>query len=64
MGHTSPAAMGVQPSHEHRGPVRAPARSLGGGKDGSLPPHLGAGIYHVFSEMIPVQITANIYRGE
>lgn len=43
VGPRSPAAVGVQPAHEHRGPVRAPAGGLGGGEDGSLPPDPGAG---------------------
>lgn len=42
VGHTGPAAMGVQPPHEHSGPVRASTGSLGGGENGSLPPHLRA----------------------
>ena len=41
--HSSPAEMGVQPAREHRGAVRAPARSLGGGEDGPISPHFGAG---------------------
>lgn len=45
MGPAGPAEMGVQPACEHRGPVCASARSLGGGKNGSLPPDLRAGIY-------------------
>lgn len=35
--------MGLQPAHQHRGSVRAPAGGLGGGEDGSLPPDPGAG---------------------
>lgn len=54
MGHTSPAAVGVQPAHEHLGPVCAPAGGLGGGEDGSLPPDLRAGITF-YSQKIPDQ---------
>lgn len=43
VGHPGPAAVGVQPAHEHRGSVCAPAGGLGGGEDGSLPPDPGAG---------------------
>lgn len=43
VGYSGPTAMGVQPAHEHFGPVRAPTGSLGGGENGSLPPNLRAG---------------------
>lgn len=43
VGHSSPAAVGVEPAHKHRDPVCAPAGGLGGGEDGSLPPDPGAG---------------------
>lgn len=43
VGHGRPAAVGVQPAHQHRDPVCAPAGGLGGGEDGSLPPDPGAG---------------------
>lgn len=45
VGHSSAAAMGVQFAHEHGGPVCAPTGSLGGGEDGSLPPHPRAGTF-------------------
>lgn len=44
MGHAGSAAVGLQPAHEHGGSLRAPAGGVGGGEDGPLPPHLGAGI--------------------
>lgn len=43
VGHSSPAAVGVEPAHKHRHPVCAPAGGLGSGEDGSLPPDPGAG---------------------
>lgn len=43
VGHSSPAAVGVQPALKHPDPVCAPAGGLGGGEDGSLPPDPGAG---------------------
>ena len=49
VGHTGPAAMGVQPPHEHSGSVRASTGGLGGGENGSLPPHLRAGNTSLFS---------------
>ena len=51
VGNASAAAMGVQFAHEHRGPVCAPAGSLGGGENGSLPPYPGAGTFH-YSDLI------------
>lgn len=52
VGHAGPAAVGVQPAHEHRGPVCAPAGGLGGGEDGSLPPDLRAG-NAVYAQNVP-----------
>lgn len=56
VGHTGPAEMGVQPPHEHSGPVRASTGSLGGGENGSLPPHLRAGNTSLFSAKHYLQI--------
>lgn len=49
MGHAGSAALGLQPSHEHLGAVRPSAGGLGGGEDGPLPPHPGAGRCHLSS---------------
>lgn len=45
-----PAAMGLALTHEHRGAVCAAAGGLGGPEDGSLSPHLGAGILFLFQQ--------------
>ena len=63
VGHPGPAAMGVRPPHEHRGPVCAAAGILGGGEDGSLPPNLRAGIQPLLSED-SVPNTVKYYCGE
>lgn len=52
VGDAGPAAMGVQPAHEHCGPVCAPTGSLGGGENGSLPPHLRAGKPFSFQKIL------------
>lgn len=66
VGYSGPTAMGVQPAHEHFGPVRAPTGSLGGGENGSLPPNLRAGnisfiIYIFYFQKIPNQRALGSY---
>lgn len=55
VGNPSTATMGIQPSYEHFGPLRATTGSLGGGKNGALSSNPRAC-------MLPNNLSLDIYR--